>query len=121
MPRDSLGRIVYVGDVIGNETTVAEVGMSYTIVVAHPSGVSTALIASFVAVDLAASPERTNHERYFADLGTREEVYIAACDICVDSRKCSACVLNDWHETFGAENGMCLSSFNRWLDERAVV
>lgn len=115
MPRDSLGRIVYVGDVIGNETTVAEVGMSYTIVVAHPSGVSTALIASFVAVDLAASPEHTNHERYFADLGTRDEVVSA-----FDAINCQADGISCFECPFELIAGECCC-WPYWLDEKAVI
>lgn len=115
MPRDSLGRIVYAGDVIGKDTIVEEASLPYTIVAAHQSGVSTALIASFVSVDLAASPEHTNHERYFADLGTRDEVVSA-----FDAINCQADGISCFECPFELISGDCFC-WPGWLDEKAVI
>lgn len=119
MPRDSLGRIVYVGDrllALGEVDLIAGgkliIGVSHGRFMVSPGR---------AAVDLEASPERTNYERYFADLGTREEVAEAAKAICACSCECPACVLNDWCETFRVESGFCLLSFCCWLNKRAVI
>ena len=53
IPRDKLGRIVYEGDVLDNGMRVAFVGKRSC--------------ALDLEIDLSMSPERTNHERFFAD------------------------------------------------------
>ena len=100
MPRDSLGRIVYVGDrllALGEVDLIAGgkliIGVSHGRFMVSPGR---------AAVDLEASPERTNYERYFADLGTRDEV-VDAADSCLFDRSisCSGCPIDGWGAAFG--------------------
>ena len=109
MPRDSLGRIVYVGDVWEDGTRVISIQEG-----------SSARFAE--TLDLAASPARTNYERYFADLGTRDEVRFAVSREC-NSRSCSGCVFANWVSMAycGSGIGFCYIPFNRWLDMKAVI
>ena len=119
MPRDSLGRIVYVGDrllALGEVDLIAGgkliIGVSHGRFMVSPGR---------AAVDLEASPERTNYERYFADLGTRDEV-VDAADSCLFDRSisCSGCPIDGWGAAFGMSSAYC-GSFSDWLDETAVV
>lgn len=119
MPRDSLGRIVYVGDrllALGEVDLIAGgkliIGVSHGRFMVSPGR---------AAVDLEASPERTNYERYFADLGTLDEVIDAgdSC-ICDMSLWCSDCPFYRWGEAFGISPYDCIA-FIRWLYEKAVV
>lgn len=120
-PRDSLGRIVYEGDALACGATVERILPSGGIGVVFPNGGVSGFSSCYETVDLAASPPRTNHERYFADLGTREEV-VDAADSCLgdDSSTCDRCPLEGWGKEFGFHPAGC-AYFNRWLDERAVI
>jgi len=119
IPRDSLGRIVYVGDrllALGDVDLIAGgkllIGVSHGRFMVSPGR---------AAVDLAASPERTNYERYFADLGTRDEV-VEAADSCLYDRSisCSSCPLCGWGAAFGTPSAYC-DFFVDWLDKKAVI
>lgn len=119
VPRDSLGRIVYVGDrllALGDVDLITDgkllIGVSHGRFMVSPVR---------AAVDLAASPGRTNYERYFADLGTRDEV-VEAADSCLYDRSisCSGCPIDGWGAAFGMSSAYC-DSFSDWLYERAVI
>lgn len=119
MFRDRLGRIVYVGDrllALGDVDLI--VGGKLIIGVSHGRFM---VSPGRAAVDLAASPERTNYERYFADLGTREEVADASESCIYDhSISCIGCPLDEWGATFGMPSKHC-GAFDIWLDKKAVV
>ena len=89
--------------------------------VAFPDGALSGFSPLLDSIDLASSPHRTNYERYFADLGTREEV-IEAGDACIHDTwiLCSTCVFEDWGEVFGCRDGGC-GGFDEWLDAQAVI
>lgn len=111
MPRDSLGRIVWLGDVTDEGYEVG--GYAEGELLLCTSRIVHRLPANLVTVDLDASPERTNYERYFSDLGTREEVREAAASTC-DDAICRDC-------PFDGAPWWCYDGFYRWLDEKAVV
>lgn len=115
MPRDSLGRIVYAGDVLACGATVERILPSGGIGVVFPSGGVSGFSSCYETVDLASSPEHTNHERYFADLGTREEVVAAFYAI-----NCQADGIGCFECPFELIAGECCY-WPYWLDERAVV
>ena len=119
MPRDRLGRIVYAGDVVDALGTVEAVSGGMLLFKSFLGHLPFA--AGNVRVDLAASPERTNYERYFADLGTFDEV-IKAADSCVFDKSifCLGCPLDDWGVAFEMPYVDC-GAFNTWLNETAVV
>ena len=121
MPRDSLGRIVYVGDVLTGGAAIIKILPDDEAKIAFPTGGVGFIPFRFGIIDLAASPEHTSYERYFADLGTRDEVVVAA-DSCLgdDSSTCDRCPLEGWGKAFGFHPAGC-AYFNRWLDERAVI
>lgn len=114
MPRDSLGRIVYEGDELDGLCIMEGIRGSKLRLNTFCGHLTTD--AGSVTVDLAASPPRTNYERYFADLGAREEVEFAffswPCKN-VDAPECVTC-------PFELVAGEC-RYFPVWLDERAVV
>lgn len=114
MPRDSLGRIVYVGDVT---TCGAMVYLANSADLRMMSqGTFFDAEADKLVIDLAASPYRTNYERYFADLGTFDEVIDAYEEepesICADA--CPTC-------PFAFLAGGDCYYFQKWLNEKAVV
>lgn len=118
--RDSLGRIVYVDDVVLTpHRTAHQVGAVGGDCARLDNG--RRVLARLLTVDLDASPERTNYERYFADLGTLDEVIDAgdSC-ICDMSLWCSDCPFYRWGEAFGISPYDCIA-FIRWLYEKAVV
>lgn len=119
MPRDSLGRIWYVGDVTTGGSMVYLAKSDYLRLMSQGSFFNVA--ADKLTVDLAASPERTNHERYFADLGTLLEIADAA-DSCLGDELCicERCPLEGWGKAFGARPVGC-AYFNWWLDKKAVI
>ena len=72
-------------------------------------------------VDLENSPRRTNYERYFADLGSRDEITQAVEDACfeTDSLACRhCCPFDDWDEE---DPTLCMTGFLNWLDKEATV
>ena len=119
MPRDSLGRIVYAGDVVEDGAIVYLVKSGNVRMMRQGDFFDAE--AEKLIIDLSASPCLTNYERYFADLGTREEVADAA-DSCLgdESRTCELCPLAGWGKAFGSHPFGCVY-FNRWLIERAVI
>ncbi|WP_101723080.1 hypothetical protein [Eggerthella timonensis] len=116
MPRDSLGRIVYVGDVLDGGAVIMTILRDDEAKIAFPTGGVGFIPLRFVEICLAASPLSTNYERYFADLGAREEVEFAffswPCKN-VDAPECVTC-------PFELVAGEC-RYFPVWLDEKAVV
>lgn len=109
MPRDKLGRIVYEGDVLDNGMRIAFVGKRSC--------------ALDLEIDLSMYPERTNHERYFADVGTLEEVIGAfneSCD-CTPDCECWKCPFSMWGDRFKCDSSVTCVGFKYWLDEMAVI
>lgn len=120
MPRDNLGRIVYVDDVVLTpHRTAHQVGAVGGDCARLDNG--RRVLARLLTVDLDASPERTNYERYFADLGTRDEV-VEAADSCLYDRSisCSSCPLCGWGAAFGTPSAYC-DFFVDWLDKKAAI
>lgn len=113
MPRDSLGRIVYEGDELDGLCIMEGIRGSKLRLNTFCGHLTTD--AGSVTVDLAASPPRTNYERYFADLGTREEVVAAFYAI-----NCQADGIGCFECPFKLTAGECCY-WPYWLDERAVV
>lgn len=114
-PRDSLGRIVYAGDVLACGATVERILPSGGIGVVFPNGGVSGFSSCYETVDLAASPSRTNHERYFADLGTRDEVVAAFHSISCQEEEISC-----FECPFRMVAGECCF-WPYWLYERAEV
>lgn len=120
MPCDSLGRIVYEGDELDGLCIMEGIRGSKLRLNTFCGHLTTD--AGSVTVDLAASPPRTNYERYFADLGTRAEVDAAREAECGDLRheSCWPCPFRQWGSAFSMPCWSCLA-FDGWLDERAVI
>lgn len=118
--RDRLGRIVYVGDVLDSGAKVTHIDPDCDILldarVCKPTPF-TVFYAHLVTIDLDASPDHTNYERYFADLGTRADVQNAFFDepdyLCDGPSCCDTC-------PFNLITGNC-GEFIDWLDEKAVI
>lgn len=101
--RDSLGRLIYRGDVfIGLDAEAAWWRRKE------------------LTVDLEKSPKRTNYERYFADIGTLDEVIDAAFN--GSDVLCEDCPLYRWGELcgFDYEWSGC-AGFGRWLEQEATL
>ena len=119
MPRDSLGRIGYVGDVTTGGSMVYLAKSPYTRMMSQGSFFNAAPVK--LTVDLTASPDRTNYERYFADLGTHEEVArsMPHGDECLDGA-CDSCPFDYWGKAFSMPCDYCVA-FDDWLNEKAVI
>ena len=79
--RDRLGRLMYPGDYVWphkpDDPYWIPVWREADGRVAFDEGLGLAehiTLPEFVTIDLAASPKRANYERYFADLGTLDEI-----------------------------------------------
>ncbi len=122
MPRDSLGRIVYVGDMIGGFGLVLSAVEKLVVVVNTPFGNAPVAVGN-VTIDLAASPERTNYERYFADLVTHDKVVETFYDACDETPglMCHKCVFRDLAKCLAAGGDYDCYEFKRWIDEPAVI
>lgn len=108
MPRDKLGRIVYESDVLDNGMRITFIGKRTD--------------ASDLEIDLAASPDRTNYERYFADLGTREEVQDAYLSHCSNTAHCSdSFAFYNWGRATDEDCCFTCEYFPWWLDKKAVI
>lgn len=116
--RDSLGRIVYEGDVLTGGYEVVEV-MGRRIEFFDENDDACSVLAYTLTIDLRMSPSRTNYERYFADLGTLEEVRGAFYGDRQDSDLCKLRRLRE-ECPFAAIAGRC-GDWPRWLDERAAL
>ena len=117
MPRDSRGWIVYEGDVLTDRRYVVRTAQCAVALKARRG--CTVERGWSLEVDPDRSPERTNYERWFADLGTLSEVVRASYDICRSETRCwCECVL----DCLVHEAGMpgCLCAFWGWLGETAV-
>lgn len=122
IPRDSLGRIVHEGDVLESGTTIMTILTEYEAKITFPTG-GTGFIPLRImsAINLEASPECTNYERYFADLGTRAEIIRAIVSACGECDECP-CTIGDIIELVkGYETVGCFAPFGHWLDEKAVI
>lgn len=115
MPRDSLGRIVYVGDVLDGGAVIMTILRDDEAKIAFPTGGVGFIPLRFVEICLAASPLRTNYERYFADLGTREEIVAAFYAI-----NCQADGIGCFECPFELTAGECWY-WPYWLDDMAVI
>lgn len=121
MPRDRLGRIVYAGDVVEGLGTVNAADGGYLLFKAFLGHLPVA--SDRATVNLSASPERTNYERYFADIATRDDIEdarVGVCDSVLDDA-CSNCVFYDWEKFFDIHIVVDCDGFDAWLDERAVI
>lgn len=133
--RDHRGRLIYPGDMLidirnGQLATAykAEYGKNdeYRVYWFNDSGVliNGVLYDIYAEVDLNLSPERTNYERYFADLGTLDQVVQCSDEICkqYDGKACTetSCPFCWWSLCFWAD-GPCLESFATWLEEEATI
>ena len=84
----------------------------------------------FVTIDLAASPKRSNYQRYFADLGTFDEICRIVDEICSEEAaknpyQCPHwCPLEVWTEPYASifdANELCRIAFKLWLQQEATV
>ena len=131
-PRDSRGWLIYEGDWVRNSINnvlvrvdktfgnVLSLSNKATLFSYHPK--EPTIVSSwseYLYVDLSRSLTRTNYERWFADLGTLEDVKEAFDAQCDDM--CYSCPLSHWGTYFHTEMkyGGCFS-FNAWLAEEAV-
>lgn len=121
--RDRLGRLVYDGDVGTMKFQEIDGRTDHWMAVRYVDGwrvikgrdnfligcIEEGGKSASFKVDLSASTRMNNYERYFADLGTLEEV-IAAWDDC-RGFKCSECPFFGWNCTY----------FPSWLKEVATI
>lgn len=116
--RDRLGRLVYEGDVLVNK-----IGGGFVAWYPHLSDEWDffAYCLQFDVVDLEKSPKHSNFERYFADLGTLEEVMDGFRDC--RGISCYDCPFRGWNRAFGMDYSFpsqC-TGFPKWLGEVAAV
>ena len=122
-PRDSRGWIVYEGDWAatpdGGMFLVVTAPRLLDYVFLDRGGTGFVCRMSQVTVDPFRSPSRTNYERWFADLGTRDEVGSACYGICRAEARCwCECELDKLVHEAGLPG--CLRAFWNWLDGEAV-
>lgn len=122
--RDRLGRLVYSGDVVGSESRRYNVGYfsfyNRAMLYNEESMLGIPVQTHLLTVDLAVSPERSNYQRYFADLGTLDEITDAVYD-CPDLL-CGHCPLYHWGSLYGyGAPWQSCAGFKRWLDEVATI
>lgn len=122
--RDSLGRLVYPGDVLTDGTIIIGYDPSRALLKGRLRKWFTMQVLAGVEVDLAASPRMTNFQRYFADLGTMYTV-IEGWEDCSDL-ECGRCPFYEW----GANFDVCprfsdyfsgCIGFTEWLHEEATL
>ena len=129
--RDSLGRLIYFGDIF--------IGLGTEYMVHHGDECDNQFIYSeetypdgrngFAAwwrckeltVELADSPGRTNYQRYFADLGTLDEVIDAAYN--GPDILCERCPFYRWGSLYGNldDEWSGCAGFRRWLEQVATI
>ncbi len=127
--RDRLGRLIYEGDYVWphkpDDPYWIPVWREKDGRVAFDEGFGLAEHTTwpeFVTIDLDASPKRTNYERYFADLGSLDEIKEAFDDIepC-DPGACFSCPFRKWGQAFCmGGTGSCLG-FKAWLNQEATL
>lgn len=125
--RDRLGRLVYEGDRVrlrGVDYRIHGINIREFVALEVVGGalpIGDAVIRLLedlphYEVDIENSPPKSNFERYFADLGLREEIDSACTHICetLPSEECLAgsCVFDRW-----CDDG---TSFRDWLQEEAT-
>lgn len=124
--RDRLGRLVYVGDRVAiNDVRAAVIERTkvwprngFRCVFEHDGIVREGICVTDTAiVDLEASPKHTNYERYFADLGTLDEIRKARDCICLVTSltdcESGGCVFDNWCDS--------RTAFARWLEQEATL
>lgn len=119
--RDKLGRLVYEGDRIYWDHLIQDEPWPPL----HPFVGDTvrfegcewgAKINDRCTVDLTASPKRTNFERYFAGMTTRDEIHDLMSEHCDwKDPRCGQCPFSGWLGTDDCEG------FFIWLDEEATI
>lgn len=121
--KDCLGRIIYEGDIDSNilpkrvENIVSDnwVDVRYLVDITRFFNFP----AFVLEVDLKESPSHTNYERYFADLGTLDEVITAFLRSCTDDMDCHECPFSRFGEWIDRETPSCVS-FEFWLYREAT-
>ena len=135
--RDRLGRLVYEGDYVWphrpDDPYWIPVWREENGRVAFDEGFGLAEHTTwpeFVTIDLAASPKRSNYQRYFADLGTFDEICRIVDEICSEEAaknpyQCPHwCPLEVWTEPYASifdANELCRIAFKLWLQQEATV
>ena len=111
--RDRLGRLVYEGDFL-------DIGDGFRWKVARPNCKLERMFDEkaivLYPVDLAASPSRTNYERYFADLGTIDQIIVAYMD---DVLQSDDLFWVDFQHELWWDYGY--AGFEAWLKQEATV
>lgn len=125
--RDRLGRLVYLDDFVSIDSGCGVVldadddGICFKFVFGGVIVLKYHGSAEHVIVDFAASPKRSNFERYFADLGTMDDVLLAQKRIClsVSGFDCvqGDCVFGSWCNS----DWLGYDSFMAWLQQEATV
>ena len=134
--RDMLGRFIYKDDVLINMVDGSVSKADYFTCIFDPNAYLSVAIDQKnqyryiskdmkVIVDLDQSPKRTNYDRYFADIGTIDEIKKAfkTNDLCfVSACRKSLCPFWNWGWEFDSDDGVdsCIN-FRDWLDEVAVL
>lgn len=120
MPRDSRGWIICTGDVLTDGSLVVSVSDGGLLLeVGHGIMVESSWSSS-LEVDPFRSPERTNYERWLADIGTRDDIECALLTLCPRNDDCGCCPFDNWGFEFSV-HGMhgCGGMFD-WINMRAV-
>lgn len=124
--QDKLGRLIYEDDIVvdGDLDRWLVLGESdYGGIDLKRGPWSWLTLPEAVCVELDDSPKRSNYARYFADLGTIEEVIDASnTRIEQDCRgqSCNECPFNWWGEVFDCITLYCFE-FPEWLMKEAVL
>lgn len=127
--KDKLGRFVYAGDIVtdsfGNIWRIKE-RLYEPYLDLDPLCYSTSWLiwTESGTINLEASPKRSNYERYFADMGTLEEV------LCLSRTEaglscewdCEGCPFLGWGTFFGVpEHPLYCVAFAIWLRRNSVI
>lgn len=120
--RDQLGRLVYMEDAVDDGSKIGIVCGLYKsghIAIHSPADYweMDKVQPEATTVILEASPKQTNYARYYADLGTIEEIENASEEICHELEECRQCPFDRWAKI--DPYALCKESFKHWLKQEA--
>ena len=125
--RDSLGRWIYTGDEVivddGTCTVVGDNGAYGSLKLVGDNIAWWNVPDHAVMVDLDKSPRHNNHERYFSDFGSLNEVTRLHRQVCVNEL-CGCCPFLGWGYVFDIEVGesyLNCCGFVEWMEAQATL
>ena len=124
--RDRLGCLVYEGDIVVDEGVDDEEPYSWYVwgessiceLTLKSGPFYDEVWANQVMVIFEDSPKRTNYERYFADLGTEDEIRSVIFDC--EGSECGTCPFLRWGGEFHVGPWTTCYGFPAWLGREAT-